>query len=1590
MKDALADRVAALAGPDRAGAARAFAEAYLRRSTVGYEDAAAVEQLAHEVLGAFGLAARRGSAPVIVRAFNPTLAEDGYEPPGSVVETSAEDMPFLVDSISCELAARGLGIHRVLYPIIGTERGPDGGILRVLHPREAPLRESMMHFELDRRLGEAELDELVQGARHVLDEVRTVVEDFALMRGRMGRLVELVRAAAEYHDAEDVDEAIAFLEWLPTDNFVFLGYREYELSGDAYGVVPGSGLGLLADDSRSRFAAPQPVGAVEAGLRDRALAGGLLTISKTNSFSPVHRRARMDYIGVRRVAADGTPVGEARLVGLFTSKAYAERASETPPLQPKLRRILEAEDLIVGSHDYKAALALFDAFPKDDLFATPADDLRRAIVALLELRGDEVRLLGRRAPDGRTVSLIVALPRERNAPGLAARLEELFREHFQAASVSEHLVLGEGDRAQIHFTVHRPDGGLPPAPFPDLQEQVAELARSWDERLKERLVARHDAARGRLLAQRWASRFPDSYKAATDPDVALADVECFERIGAGSDPFVVGLRSDADGSRPLTRIGLYTRGGNVELSSFMPILEALGLHVVEERPTRLLDDQHGLQDFGVLDRAGTPLDLDASGGRLAESIAAVFRGDAESDALNELVLAGGLDWRQVAVLRGLRKYRQRVGSRFTERYQNEVLVANAPLVALLVRLFELRFDPSHPVDPGAEAALRAEIHAALDAVEFLDHDRILRNHLGLVEAILRTNAYRPGRRALSFKLRSADVPAMPRPAPLYEIFVYSSHVEGIHLRGGRIARGGLRWSDRMDYRTEVFGLMRAQMTKNAVIVPTGAKGGFFVKQLPAEIAARAAEVERCYVDFVSGLLDVTDNLVGGQVAHPAGVRILDGDDTYLVVAADKGTARLSDTANAVAEAHGFWLGDAFASGGSAGYDHKKLGITARGAWESVKRHFRELGIDPARDAFTCVGIGDMSGDVFGNGMLLSDRLRLIAAYDHRHVFIDPAPDPAASFAERRRLFELAGSSWDDYDRAVLSEGAVIASRAAKRVELTPQVREALQIEDEALTPAELIQAMLRAPVDLLWNGGIGTVVKASEESDDDAQDRASDGIRVNAADLRCRVVGEGGNLGFTQRARIEYAQAGGAINADFIDNSAGVNCSDHEVNLKILLGVAEAHGRLTRSERDVLLEQVTDDVTVHVLAGSFLQAQVLAQEARISADRLFAYDDLVQALERDAGLDRELESLPSAEELTERGRLGRGLTRPELAVLLAFAKQSLTDDLLASALPDEPSLQALAESYYPPAVIEQFGDLLAEHPLRRELIATIAANDVVDSLGPTFVSRLVAERGAAAPEVVQACILARRTTGADARWNAVEGLETSASRDLVTELMAGIDELVEATTRRHIACRGDALSDAGEAARTAFDRLLASIDGLLPEAWREERAARRAELVDQGAPQDLAHVHVHRRELGLAPDVASVAAALGRELDDVARAFLLVDERARIWWLEAELGSRGAATRFERWAVGAIHDDLRIVRRAVATRALAEAPGIPADAAVAALLDRSQATVARLDDLLRSLELEGPDLAGLTLAVRRLQALAEIEPEPRPVPAVTA
>jgi glutamate dehydrogenase len=1472
----------------------------------------------------------------------------------------------------------------VVRPVLGIERDAVGRVRAISPARDSEHPESVMHFELEGRLDEDALASLAADLRRVLGDVRRAVSDFPRMVDRVDRMIAVADNAPESVPLEDATEVVAFLEWLRDGNFIFLGYREYEFMRGAdrepaVVVREDSGLGVLRREARSQFAAPTQLQSLPAPLRARVEAPRLLTISKTNREATVHRRARMDYVGVKQIGRDGRVQAELRMIGLFTTKVDLQPASRIPILRRKLDRIITGEDLFPGSHDWKAVVALFESFPKTELFQLDTEDIRRRVMALLRLQERrEVAVFAQPDVHRRSIFCLVALPRDRVSNELRIRLEGILLRRFGGTAIDNFLYLGDEEPARYHFTIHVLEGRVPDVDVRELEREVEEAARTWEDRLERRLAGHVGEAEGRTLAARYASLLPDYYKTATPPADAAGDVLRFEQLGPDN-PYEFALVNERGGPEPLTRLKLYKIGGKTALTDLLPIIEDVGLKVVEEIPTRLQDASgeggYYLHDIGVLGPHGRQLDLDAVGALVADAVRAVWEWRAESDSLNQLVVTAGLTWRQVSVLRAYRQYRQVLGASFTTRYQNDAFVRNSPVARKLVELFEARFDPAGGAEADARAAaLGGDILRELEAIASLDDDRILRGYVGMIQATVRTNAFVAGGSLphLSFKLRCADVPGMPRPVPMWEIFVYSPDMEGVHLRGGPVARGGIRWSDRReDFRTEILGLMKAQMVKNAVIVPVGAKGGFIVKYPSSDREQLREEARDAYVTLVRGMLDVTDNIAGGEVAHPPEVRVHDGDDAYLVVAADKGTAHLSDTANAVSAEYGFWLGDAFASGGSSGYDHKALGITARGAWESVTRHFRELDHDVMKEPFTVVGIGDMSGDVFGNGMLLARTIRLVAAFDHRHVFIDPDPDSETAYAERERLFALPQSSWADYDRERVSAGGGVWPRTAKSVPLAPEARHALGVDADALTPAEVVQAILRAPVDLLWNGGVGTFVKASSESHLDVGDRANDAVRVDGSEVRARVVGEGGNLGFTQLARIEYASAGGRINTDAIDNSAGVDSSDHEVNLKILLSIPIERGRLVMEERNRLLDAVVDDVMEDVVYDNYLQVQILSQETAVAARRMEAYDDLMGQLEAAGLLDRALEFLPSSEEMAERERAGRGLLRPELCVLLAYAKRLLRDQVLGSPLPDDPFLERSLRGYFPAAVVERFGADVPRHPLRREITATIVTNDIVNSMGITFAPRMASETGASPDDIAGAFLVAREISNAEERWRDVEGLDGVVPPDVQAGLMDTVDALVENLARwylHHVRHAADLAAEveAGEAGFTELARVLQSV---APGGWRAARDREIERLVGLGVPEHVARAVAVTPDLVYAPDITRVAQETARSVAEVAHAFFVLGERLYLDALEERVARLPGATRLQRLAWATLVHDLRLLRRQIVERVLRASEGLSVDAAIDEYLAHRVDPYERLAALMKAAPSDDADEASLVMVV---------------------
>ena len=1557
-----------------------------------------------------------------VRVFNPSTDADGWSSTRTIIQVVTDDMPFLVDSVTGALVSQGIDIHLIVHPQLVVVRDAVGTLEKV-EDRDitgkfragsvGELAESWMLLVIDRESDEDRRAQLERDVRKVLEDVRQAVEDWPKMRSKcLVIAAELEGAPPERVDADEVALATRFLRWMADDHFTFLGYRDYRLEqqdgGEAIVPVTGSGLGLLRADP--------PLGKDPDVLTSEASRVAhehhLLVLTKANSKSTVHRIAHLDYVGVKTYDGHGEVIGERRFLGLYASTAYTESVQRVPLVAEKVRAVLARAGVAPDSHTGKDLLGVLEGYPRDELFQADVDNLYETAMAVTQLQERRrTKVFVREDAFGRFVSCLVFIPRDRYNTSVRLRMAEILKETFGGVDIEFSARVSESALSRLQFVVRVERGGrvrtLDQGELDALEQRLVEVSRTWSDRLGDVLHDAYGEEQGDRLLDRFGRAFPTAYEETFTVTQGLADVRHLDRLGDERGTSVA-LYRPLDGPGDIRRFKLF-RVDPLSLTDILPIFTHMGVEVVDEQPFQV-DRADGtslhVYDFGLRVPGGVLWEA-CPHDRLRElfegAVAAVWDRRAESDGFNQLVLAAHLTWREVVILRAVAKYLRQTRATYSQDYLEDALVSHPGVARDLVELWRARFDPD--LHGGAADDARTEeaeqvaqrVLDALDEVSSLDHDRIIRAFLGVIRAGLRTNYYQEGRDGADFhgyvslKLDPRSVPDLPAPRPQYEIFVYGPRVEGVHLRFGPVARGGLRWSDRReDFRTEILGLVKAQMVKNAVIVPTGSKGGFYPKALPDPAVDREAWLEEgkaAYRTFISALLDVTDNRVGGEIVPPPRVVRHDGDDPYLVVAADKGTATFSDIANGVAQSYGFWLDDAFASGGSAGYDHKAMGITARGAWESVKRHFREMGIDTQSEEFTVVGVGDMSGDVFGNGMLLSEHIRLVAAFDHRHVFVDPTPDAATTYAERRRLFELPRSSWDDYDRSLISEGGGVFPRTLKSVTVTEPMREALGIDAgvTSMTPAELIHAILLAPVDLLWNGGIGTYVKASTEDHLDIGDRANDGIRVDGDQLRLRVIGEGGNLGLSQLGRIEAAFNGVRVNTDAIDNSAGVDTSDHEVNIKILLGEVVRDGRLTTEERNELLASMTDDVADHVLRDNYEQNVLLGNARAQEHVMVPVHERFMRWLEQRGDLDRGLEFLPTDAELEKRLHDGLGLKSPEFSVLVAYAKLALKHDILASDIPDDPYFEPVLAEYFPEPIREGYAGELAAHPLRRQIITNSIVNSMVNRGGITFAYRAQEEAGAAPEQVTRAFVVAREVFGLADFVRRVEALDTQVPTAAQTALYLEFRRLLDRAVRWFLSSRPSTLDIGAEVER--FAGVVRALSPTVPDLLcGEERARldRRAdELVGAGVPEDLAvHAAGLLDQFSLL-DVVDIATDLGREPTDVAPLYYLVSERFGIDTMLAKVSRLPREDTWDALARAALRDDLYAVLESL-TRSVIEAGGAAGagtdpEEQWQAWESVNEEAVARTRAALSGvIRLDAPNIAPLSVALRTLRSVIRV------------
>ncbi len=1546
----------------------------------------------------------------------------------SVVYIVTDDMPFLVDSVNAELVRQNAPIHLVLHPLFVVTRNRETGTLvkvarvpshlgissgdtaampnlsaLIAQGDNASHMESWIAVEIDVVDDDAR-KELTDGIGRVLGDVRAAVEDWQKMRFKALEIANELEKVVHPDQIAEVRQAADLLRWMDDGNFTFLGYRAYDLTNeegeDVLAPRDESGLGLL------RHADKRQIHHLTEAGRKKAREKRALVITKANSRSTVHRPAYLDYIGVKSFDAAGNVNGERRFIGLLATSAYSGSVRNIPVVREKVAAVLRDAGFPPDSHSGKDLLGILETYPRDELFQIDIPDLAATVTGIQRLQERRrTRLFLRPDTYGRFMSAVVYLPRDRYTTNVRLRIEQELRETFDAVTIDFEARMTESALARLFFRIRLPkDADVSDVNAQELEKRLVRAARSWGEGITEVLQAKtgtYGAEKAAELASLWAEAFPAGYRVDYEVEDALEDIERFEKYGAAAEragegvaekpgvhvylPAGAGATLEED-----ARVKLYMLEPK-SLSQILPYFHNLGLEVLDERPFEIQTADGRdffLYDLGLKYPAGIePL---ATGGLLADSFGAAVSGLVESDSFDRLVLRKSMHWRQVVVLRAYAKYMRQMGNTNSFGFLADTLLANPDVTRALIALFEARFDPAiDDADRGPrQDAVRVRLDAAIEQVATLDADKILRTFANLIQATLRTN-YFQDKTHLSFKLDPASIDGLPFPRPVYEIWVYSPRVEGVHLRFGKVARGGLRWSDRReDFRTEILGLVKAQTVKNAVIVPTGAKGGFYAKQLPDPAEDRGAwmaEGIESYKTFISGLLDITDNLVttgeGEMLVPPADVVRHDDDDSYLVVAADKGTASFSDIANSLAADYGFWLGDAFASGGSVGYDHKAMGITARGAWESVKRHFSELDVDTQTEPFTVVGVGDMSGDVFGNGMLLSKHIRLLAAFDHRHIFLDPTPDEAASFTERQRLFELPRSSWDDYDKSLISEGGGVYARHAKSIPVSAQVRAALGLPEGTtqLSPPELLRAILLAPADLLYNGGIGTYVKASTESNAEVGDKANDPIRVDGRELRVKVVGEGGNLGLTQRGRIEAALQGVILNTDAIDNSAGVDCSDHEVNIKIFVDRMVAAGKLDPAERSQFLASMTEEVGRLVLEDNIDQNILLLNDRMRVAEWSPSYERLMDWLDKHAGLKRDLEALPSTATLRERLTLGQGLTSPELSVLAAYAKIELTTALRESDLADDPWFRSTLRAYFPKQLRERFDAELDTHPLRREIIATVVANDMINLGGITFAFRAIEETSATEAALAKAFVALREVYELDIMVAELNELPASFPTEHWSAVHLDIRRLLDRAVR-WVIVQGYTSRPIGEIV-AEFKPLMDPMRSRLLDYLRGDDRARVAEYLERGRswglPEDLALRWAELFESYVLLDVARIVKESPEPVEDIARVYYTVFNRFHADSLLERITTLPREDRWQALARAALRDDLYSTISDMTSAVLTStAAGTPAEDRLAEWESQNVEQLSRAKSMFDEVNaLEADDMASLSVALRLLRSI---------------
>ncbi len=1471
-----------------------------------------------------------------IRVFNPEVSKHGWQSTHTIVEVIVKDMPFLVDSIRMALNRCGITAHLLLHSPLTLTRDANHKIVGFVESganRDDALKNTIFLIEVDRQTEKSDLDALAVELQSVVDEVSLAVTDWQAMRSRLNQIIEDFAKAKVPCSVEEKAQAEKFLKWVQAHNFTLMGYRHYTakaIKGDHRWVSDNdSSLGLMKKSisDRERVLSKLPVSA-----REETLSSNPLILTKTNSKSRVHRPAYMDYIGVKSFDDKGNVVSEDRFIGLYSASFYNSSATQLPVLEDKIERICVNSGFEKGSHAYKAIVNILETYPRDEVLQTSEDEMLKIVLGIFQMQERGIsRLFVRRDVFGRFFSCMVFVPRERYNTQLRKETQALLKKSFGSdKNVEFTTYFSESVYARTHYIVRVNDNNAE-IDVKEIEKNIVELTKTWNDRLATAIRNSHGEAKGKALENKYDGAFSRSYKEQNLPSVTVVDIEKLETLGDDHtlDMLFYKPQEESKDSEAV-RLKLFHQKEPIHLSAVLPMLENFGLRVIDESPYEVKASDgsvNWIMDFSMLHKTIKDMALEKAQELFQDAFSQVWYQRLEDDAFNRLVLGAGLAGRMVIILRAYAKYMRQTGSSFSNTYMARTLDRYPDIAKLIVDLFAARFDPDLGQDEKAQKAIERKIKDKLDMVANLDDDRIIRRYMDMILATLRTNFYQTAldgsdKAYVSFKFLPEMIPDMPLPLPKFEIFVYSPQVEGVHLRGGKVARGGLRWSDRQeDFRTEVLGLVKAQQVKNTVIVPVGAKGGFVCKKLPFDQGRDAVfkAGQECYRIFIRSLLDITDNIVDGNVVHPERVVRHDEDDPYLVVAADKGTATFSDIANSISEEYGFWLGDAFASGGSVGYDHKGMGITARGAWESVKRHFREIGIDCQTTDFTCLAVGDMAGDVFGNGMLLSKHTRLMFAFNHLHIFFDPNPDSASSYVERQRLFENPKLTWDDYDKSLISKGGGVFSRSAKAIDLSPEMRKALGTAKTTMTPNEMIHIALQMPVDLIWNGGIGTYIKGSKESHADCGDRANDDVRVNGNQVKAKIVGEGGNLGLTQLGRIEFAANGGRVNTDFIDNVGGVDCSDNEVNIKILLNSLVNSGDLTVKQRNQLLYDMTDDVAELVLQDCYRQTLSISITQQGGASSLKEQTRFIHGLEREGTLNRELEFIPNDDEISERLATGKGFTRPELSVLISYSKMVLKEQLNIPEITGNAYHGKLLVGAFPKVLQERFADKMQEHPLRSEIIATKLANNMINDMGLNFLWRMQEETGATVQEISNAYAVVKGVFEVDETWSAIEALDNQVD----AHVQLGMLDSMRRTMRRGVRWylrhgkKGQALQACIDSYKPTFDGLSRNLPTYLVAEEYQELQAMIAELTAKGVTEEVATKIGSLSNLFPALDLAQMVTEHKRDIDLVAGLYFNLGAKLELHWFLEQINKQSVSNHWQALARASYREELDWQQRAL-------------------------------------------------------------------------